>query len=301
VNLSEQRRRIVLGASFLTIIAASLIIFRPGPAPAAMLACLPPGDGPVLFVNVEFLRKAGVLDRIAGPQGEEEPEYRRFVDATHFDYRHDLDSALVEFRSGTALMVLHGRVDPDQLMRYAWANGGKCAGAFCSMQGSRPERQISFHPLGGRMVALAAGTDPMGAASIKRNASTPGFEPPSAPVWINLPGSALHAEPELPLGISAFLEALNGAQRALMTLEMTAAGFEITLAAPCDSADKAKAIVDRLSGATAKLQELLARSGTAPDAASPAAVLAAGRFSADQTVVRGRWPLAKAFLEGLAK
>ena len=150
-------------------------------------------------------------------------------------------------------------------------------------------------------MALATGPDPMGAASIQKNSSAPQFEPPSTPVWMNLPASVLHAEPELPLGISAFLEALNGAHRALLTLQASSAGFEIVLAAPCDSTDKVKTIVERLSRATARLRDLIAQSENAPDAASPAAMIAAGKFSADQTVVRGRWPLSQAFLTGLAK
>lgn len=301
MNIFKQRRRIALGAVLLVLIVGSLYLFRPEVPPAAMLGCLPPGDGPVLYVDVALLRKTGLLDQIAGQPGAEDPEYKHFVAASGFDYRRDLDAAMIELRPGTALMVLKGRFDPDRLMDYAWVNGGRCAGGFCSMQGSRPERRISFHPLGGRLMALAAGTDPMGAATIKKNASAPSFEPPAAPIWMNLPGSALHAEPELPPGITAFLEALNGAQRALLTVEMSAGGFEVVLAAPCASAGEAKAIAQRLSSATATLKDLIARSGKTPEPASPAVVLSAGRFSADQTIVRGKWPLRKAFFEGLAK
>ena len=296
-----RRKRIVLGAAFLAIVLGSLFIFRPGVPPAAMLACLPPGDGPVLYVDVSQLRMSGLLHQIAGQPGAEDPEYQRFVEASGFDYRRDLDAALVELRSGGAFMVLKGRFDRARLEEYAGAHGGQCAGEFCALPGSRPERHISFHPMESRLLALASGSDPMAAASIKKNASVPPFEAPSAPIWMHLPASAFHAEPELPLGISAFLEALDGAQQALLRVEMSGSGFEIALAAPCESADKARTIADRLSRATATLKDLVARSGKPPEPASPAAILLAGTFSADQTVVRGQWPLSKAALEGWAK
>jgi hypothetical protein len=301
VNIFQRRWRIALGAVLLVILAGSLYWYRPGATPAAMLRCLPPGDGAVLYVNLSLLRKVGLLERIAGQPGAEDPEYKRFVEAAGFDYRRDLDAALVELRPGTNFMVLQGRFDWARLADYARSNGGQCAREFCSLPGSRPEGHISFQPIQGRLLALATGSDPLGAASIRKDASAPRFEPPSAPIWMYLPGSAFHSQPELPPGLNAFLEALSGAGRALLSVEMSADGFEIVLAAPCASADKAKTIAERLSGATATLNDLIARSGKPPQPASPAAVLAAGRFSADQTIVRGKWPLSKAFFEGLVK
>lgn len=301
MNIFKRHRLIALGAALLVIVAGSLYWFRPGATPAAMLGCLPPGDGAVLYVDLSLLRKAGLLEKIAGQPGAEEPEYKRFVETSGFDYRRDLDAAMVELRPGTNFMVLKGRFDRARLAEYVRSNGGQCAGEFCSLPGSRPERRISFQPIQGRLLALAAGSDPMGAASIRKNASAPRFEPPAAPVWMYLPGSALHSQPELPPGVNAFLDALSGAERAVLTVEISAGGFEIVLAAPCTSIDKAKTIAERLSGETATLRDLIARSGKTPEPASPATVLAAGRFSADQTIVRGKWPLSKAFVEGLVR
>ena len=301
MNIFQRRWRIALGVALLVILAGSLYWFRPGPTPAEMLRCLPPGDGAVLYVNLSLLRKAGLLERIAGQPGAEEPEYKRFVEASGFDYRRDLDAAMVELRPGTNLMVLQGRFNWSRLAGYVRSHGGQCAGEFCSLPGSRPERHISFQPIPGRLLALAAGTDPMGAASIWKNASVPRFEPPSAPVWMYLPGSAFHSQPELPPFLNAFLEALSGAERALLTVEISAGGVEIVLAAPCASADKAKTIAERLSSETATLRDLIARTGKTPEPASPLTVLAAGRFSADRTSVHGKWPLSKAFFEGMVK
>jgi hypothetical protein len=266
-----------------------------------MLACLPPGEGPTLYVDAELLRRTGILEQIAGKPGGEEADYRAFVEASGFDYRRDLDTVLVQWRRGTALFVLKGRFDQERLENYVRSNGGLCARSFCSLAGSVPERRISFQPLGRRMMALSAGTDPMGAATIREHTSPPAFIPPSGPIWISLPASSFHAEPDSPPWLNVLFEALQGAQRAVLTLEVRPSGFELVLSAPCASRDKAKAIAGRLSSATADLKDLIARSRQAPEPSSPAAALSAGTFRAEQAVVNGAWPLNRAIFSGLGK
>ena len=270
-----------------------------------MLACLPPGDGPVLYVDVSLLRQTGLLEQLAGKPGGEEADYRKFVDSSGFDYRRDLDAALVQWRKGTALFVLKGRFDEARLAVYARANGGLCAKEFCSLPGSVPQRRISFQPLGQplgrRAMALAAGADAMGAAAIREHASQPAFVPPSVPLWMNLPASSFHSEPDLPPGLGAFLEALDGSQRAMLTVETSASGFALQLNAPCKSSDQAKTVADRLTRATATLRDLIARSGKASDPSSPASILSSGTFRVEQSSVHGSWPLSRAFFEGLGK
>lgn len=266
-----------------------------------MLACLPPGEGPTVYVDVDLLRKTGILEQLAGKPGGEEADYRQFVEASGFDYRRDLDAVLVEWRRGTALFILKGRFDQERLETYARTNGGSCARSFCSLPGSVPERRISFQPLGRRVMALSAGADAMGAATIREHASKPAFNPPSAPVWISLPASSFQTEQDLPPWLNVLFEALQGAQRAVLTLEVHPDGFALVLNAPCGSSVRAKAIADRLTSATAGLKDLIARSGRAPELSSPAAALSAGTFRVEQATVRGNWPLNRAFFEGLGR
>ena len=266
-----------------------------------MLACLPPGEGPTLYVDVGLLRQTGILEQLAGKPGGEEADYRQFVEASGFDYRRDLDAVLVQWKRGTALFVLKGRFNQERLETYVLSNGGQCARSYCSLPGSVPERRISFQPLGPRVMALSAGTDPMGAATIREYASRPGFAPPSGPVWISLPSSSFQAEPNLPAGLNVLFEALQGAQRAVLTLEVRPHGFELALDAPCDSSEKAKTIADRLTSATSGLKDLIVRSGRAPEPTSLASALSAGTFRVEQTAVRGSWPLSWAFFEGLGR
>lgn len=282
-------------------VCAGVFFLMSGPSSKDMLACLPPGEGPTVYVDVGLLRKTGILEQLVGQPGGEDADYRQFVDASGFDYRRDLDAALVQWRQGTALLVLKGHFDHERLETYARTNGGQCARSFCSLAGSVPQRRISFQPLGRRLMALSAGTDPMGAASIRERASQPAFIAPSGPIWVSLPASSFHADPDLPLWLNVLFEALQGSQRAELTLELHADGFNLALKAPCDSGDKATAIAGRLTSATRTLKDLIARSGQAPDPSSPAAALSSGSFRVEQTVVRGNWPLSRALFEGLGK
>lgn len=289
-------------AASVAIVSAGLYFYlRPGLSAPAMLACLPPGDGPVLYADVGLLRKTGMLEQIAGKPGGEEADYRKFVDATGFDYRHDLDAALVEWRNGTALFVLKGHFEQQRLADYARANGGLCAKEFCSLPGSVPQRRISFQPLGRSVMALAAGVDSMGAANIREHASQPPFTPPSTPLWLYVPASSFHATADLPLVASTFLEALDGAQSAMLTVDVSTSGFVLALDAPCASPEKAEAIAGRMSMATGLVKSLMDRPGQKPEASSLAAALAGGTFRVEKNSVRGTWPLGKGFFEGLGK
>ena len=53
---------------------------------------LPPDQAVHAYVDVNLLRSAGLLDLLAGSKAAEEPDYRRFIDQTGFDYRTDLDA-----------------------------------------------------------------------------------------------------------------------------------------------------------------------------------------------------------------
>jgi hypothetical protein len=169
------------------------------------------------------------------------------------------------------------------------------------LPGSVPERRISFQPLGHGVMALATGADSMGAAAIRKGASTPAFEPPPGPIWLSLPASSFHTQADMPQWVSLFLESLRGAQRATLTLEVHVDGFEVALNAPCDSGAKANEIAGRLTAATGVLKGLTESSRPSQDSANVLAVLAGGTFRADQSVVRGSWRLNRAFFDALSR
>jgi hypothetical protein len=266
-----------------------------------MLRWLPAGEGPTLYADFALLRRTGLLDRLAGDGAAAEEDYKAFIGATGFDYRKDLDAALVQWRDGATLFVLAGRFDGERLETYARTQGGRCVKGLCTLEGSTPGRRISFVKLGRNTLALASAADPLAAALISRDNAAPAPEAPLSAVWMLLPKSALRSTEGLPAGVSAFLEAMSGAERALLLVRPTAAGLDVVLEAPCASGAAATRVAGRLMQATALLQSLLKREGKEPAKDDLTGVLTAGTFRADQAVVRGFWPVPKEFLDKLAK
>jgi hypothetical protein len=298
------RRRILIYLGALVFGSAVLYFLLVAPRrardPQRLLTSLPAGGHPTLYIDVQTLREAGVLSRIAGTEAIEEADYKGFVAATGFDYRQDLDAAAVHFTPTARLMVVRGRFDKAKLAAYAKGRGGRCVGELCTVEGSAQDRQISWVALDGDLLGVAVGPDPLAATILAKGSRAPEPLPP-APVWLALPGSALEAGEGLPPGVSALLSSLSGASRATFTINGSDAGFDVRLVAPFDDRLRAEASAKRLREATSALKTLMARSGTAAPDGSLGAVLAGGTFDADQTRVQGRWTLPASFFEAGAK
>jgi hypothetical protein len=169
-----------------------------------LIESLPPDRATHVYIDVDALRKSGVLDMIAGAKATEEPDYRKFVEQTGFDYRTDLDAAAIAFIHGNTYMALRGRFKSDRLSSYARAEGGVCRGKICSMQGSQPNRKISFYPMRSSVLALAVTPEETGATLIgpaqwKKTAIVPGD-----PVWISVPAFELADVKDFPAGDARF-------------------------------------------------------------------------------------------------
>ncbi len=97
-----------------------------------------------------------MLDLLAGSKAAEEPDYRRFVEQTGFDYRTDLDAVRGGVLHGDVYFALRGRFEWKQLAEYARDRRAESAvNAMCEMPASTPERHISFYPLKSDVLALA--------------------------------------------------------------------------------------------------------------------------------------------------
>jgi len=294
------RRRILiyLGALIAGSAVLYFLVFAPRRArdPQRLLTCLPAGGHPTLYIDVQSLREAGILASIAGSASLEEPEYKQFVSATGFDYRTGLDAAAVYFAPEARFMVVRGRFDTAKLTAYAKSRGGRCAAELCMVEGSAPERQISWVKLDRDVLGIAVSKDPLAATMLARGNRA--AEPlPPAPVWLALPGAALEAREGLPPGASALLGSLSGANRATFAANATGKGIEVRLVAPFDDQLRAEASAKRLREATEALKALMAREGTPVPRASLGAVLAGGSFRADRARVEGLWTLPGEFFE----
>jgi len=144
-------------------------------SPAAMLKRLPASDAAVLYLDFAKLRSAGILQLLDSSKVGEDPEYTAFVRQTEFDYKQDLDAAMVSFAPSGKYMLLKGRFDWKALKAYVQSTDGRCNNSFCKMSGSTPEKHISFFPLQSSVMAL--GVSPDDVAALRMNHVEDGPEP----------------------------------------------------------------------------------------------------------------------------
>ncbi len=78
-------------------------------SPQALLACLPRTGAVTVYLDMAGLRRSGILDAIAGSKATEDLEYKKFVQATGFDYRNDLEAVAAAFSGKNSHMVLRWR------------------------------------------------------------------------------------------------------------------------------------------------------------------------------------------------
>jgi len=274
-----------------------------------MVAYLPASDSLVLYVDMRAIRRSGVLDTIVGSKSAEEPEYRRFIQQTGFDYRENLDALAIAIHDNPIsherdlYTVAGGDFDWDRLSAYASSQGGACNRGFCRIPASQPNRFISFYKLRPRLLAMATSSDQLGALQVIRR---PGVSPPSdlpaEPVWMLVPSTVLQASADLfPEGTLAYASALRLAQRVVLSLGPQGDHLSISLDATCRTAADAAALVAQLQKLTDTLKSWIAREHTQANPADLSGVLTAGTFRSDDRRVYGTWPIQKEFIQALSK
>ncbi len=271
-----------------------------GPStPAELASYLPNKDGTMLYIDVKSMRRTGVLNMIAGTKAAEEFDYKEFVDQTNFDYRRDLDAVAATFRSGQVFIVARGHFDWTKIYAYAQQHGGACRNSFCAVDGSQPQRKVSFYRLRSNLLALATSTDDMAAYQIMRNASRVNPFLPDQPIWILVPSMVLKEASGLPPGTAAFAIALQDAERIIFTAGPDGDHLQLGLNVTCKDPAAASALLVQLEGTTNTLRRWLAREHQQPNARDLSGVLVAGSFRRDNRKVYGQWPLSRAFVESV--
>jgi hypothetical protein len=269
----------------------------------SLIQHLPPAEAVVLHADVAALRRAGIVDLVAGSRAAEESDYQRFVTESGFNYREDLDTVLASFANGEAHILLRGRFNWKALEAYAAGHGGGCEKGFCRLPASTPGRHISFFALRPKVLALASGPNPWGAAAMRAAVATrPNLPAPSRPLWLYVPGAAFRSAggERMPAGTRLFAKALEEAESALLWVGPAGAGLEAQLEASCKSEEAAVMLKAQLETVTDVLRKLISRTGGQPNPADLSGVLTQGTFRREGRRVIGRWPLARAFLESLA-
>jgi hypothetical protein len=267
---------------------------------ADWLQRLPTQDAAVFYVDFAALRKAGVMQMLAGSKVAEEPEYKVFVMKTEFDYTRDLDAVLACFTPRAKYLVVRGRFDWSSLESYAREQGGTCRDALCRMSGSTPERKISFFPLRPNLMGLAVGPDDSAAIDLQSTATRRRtLEMPDAPLWVSIPPALLKSAGDLPPGTRMFATAIEDADDVNVAMAPSGSRFEARLTVQCRSAQQAAALAAQLAGITGRLRDMIARERQTPNPGDLSGVLTSGKFNQEGTRVTGIWPLEKVFVEGL--
>lgn len=259
-------------------------------------------DGVQFYVDIQTLRRAGLLDTLLGSRASEELDYRRFVEAVQFDYREDLDTVVGVFAGKRSNFILKGRMNWPAIRGYAQQHGAECRAGYCSIQGRTPDRILSFYPIYTDVLSLSIHRDRWGAKSTTtERQQLPGFWIPQQPFWVALPAAVLRDPGDLPPGAAAFASQLKHANRVTLAVGASGADFQAEMRARF--ADSAAAAESRasLEKSTETLQSFLSRAKQKPGPGEFAAILVSGKFTAENYDVIGRWPVSRDFLDALSR
>lgn len=280
-------------------IAGGLVWYRSRKVPslAERMNRLPVGTSAV-YLDLQSLRESGLMTLLSGQNVTEDADYRAFVTSTGFDYRADLDSALIGFANAEVFIVATGRFDWKAIQAHTKRSNGICRNGVCRMPATTPMRTVSFIPLHNSMIGMAVSTDEWAVLRMQDNVPNL-LPPPDAPVWTGGFGEALRKNESLPAGTKLFVTALGDAK--VVTLGLHAAGeiAELRLRAECATDRAASGLESQLRGVTEVFRKYLDNVQQKPNPADLSGVLTSGTFARDGAVVTGRWTVNRPFLEKL--
>jgi hypothetical protein len=294
-------KRALAAAALLAIVAAGgAWWFRGRPiALSAQYLRLPSRDAAVLFVNFDQLRRAGLLDLLSRSNVAQDAEYRRFVEATGFDYTRDLDTAMVAFAPGGKYLLLNGRFNWSKLRSYALSNDGDCPGSLCRMMGSTPDRHISYSPLRRATLGVAVSTDDLAVERLNRTGEGSAPQLPASPVWLRIPGSLLKSSGDLPTGTRMFAHTMESANTVTLSLSQDGNRLAARIEVVCSNEQDAASIASDLTHVTALLKDLIEREHQKPGAAELSGILTSGSFRSEGRRVYGYWPIERQFVTSM--
>jgi hypothetical protein len=299
VSVLTKKTALAAGAALVLAAGAAWWFFLRGPRMAEIARFLPAGDGPTLGIDVGTLRTLRLV-KPSQSGAAIDPDYRRFIEATGFDYTRDLDKVVLTWRRGELSIIASGRFDRARLESYAKSSGGRCLRDLCTMQGSGPERQIGFAHLRPGILGIVVGPDQLGAASLGAK-NEPAFRVPLSPVWVTAAAGSPLPLQNVPPGVRALLGALEGSSRATLSVTAGASGAVLELEADCPDASRAKEVAERLQRGTEQFLSLMKRENLQVDPNGLSGLLATGRFHAESARAIGRWPVPKAMVEAISR
>jgi len=265
---------------------------------AKLLKRLPTKDALVVYVDFAELRKSGVLRPFYNAKIEEDPDYQNFAKKIDFDWKQDLDAALVAAAPAGNFMFVRGRFDWKSLRSYAISAGGDCYNALCRTTGTAPERRISFFPVQSGLMALAVSPNQSAATELQTSGTGPDPEVPGAPVWVSVP-SAMLKSAGLPTGTKMFARAMENAESVLFTMGPEGDRIAVKVDARCRDEHDALDAAGQLAAATLTIRQMLEREHQKPPLTELAGILSAGVFRSEGRHVFGAWPMDRGFVESI--
>ncbi|MDQ6741069.1 MAG: hypothetical protein M3021_12120 [Actinomycetota bacterium] len=292
-----------LGAALILICVAVLgtlyfLRSRSVATPSSMLSCLPRTGAVSLYLDMEGLRRAGIVDLIAGSKAMEDLEYQKFVEGTGFNYRRDLDAVAGAFSGRNSYLVLRGSFDWKRIDAYAIAQGGTCNNSVCRVAASEG-RYLSFYPLRSNAMAMAVSSDEWAALSISAHPPAAGLQAPDQPIWLSVSGPALRDVSAVPTGARSFISPLESAENIIMSIGPSDDRLQVHMDVLCDSDTAAADLVTKLEGATNMLRKMLDREKVKPNPRDLSSILTAGNFRREGRRVTGSWPMQRDFVEAV--
>lgn len=269
--------------------------------PANLVSYLPADHASVIYIDVDALRRSGILGQLAGPKTAEDVDYRQFVQATQFDYSRDLDAVAAAIKDGRIYFALRGRFHWSNLASYAMQEGGSCHDNFCVTPGSQPNRRISFYLAKSGVLAMAVGRGDFDAYRVTPKAGQTAVAGPNEPVWAVIPAAALQGTNTLPAAAQALVPALQGADQIVLGIGANAnRQLQLSVHVACRDAAGATALLAQLESATKTLRDAAARQHQKPDPSDLTGLLTAGNYRREERQVYGTWPIPKDFMDAIA-
>ncbi|MBV9771050.1 MAG: hypothetical protein JOZ32_15865 [Bryobacterales bacterium] len=311
----QLRQAVVLSLLVCALAAGGVYWFRSrrNAGTANLIAYLPAANASVIYIDVNAIRRVGILQALTGSKASEEPDYLQFVRETKFDYRRDLDGVAAALKDGRIYFALSGRFHWKDLRDYAVRQGGSCHDDFCVVAGSRPDRRISFYALRPGVMAMAISPDDFAAYQVTGKVSDQAAKltlaPSREPVWALIPAAALDRMDSLPAAAKAYVPALQGAEQIVFSISASGSGssggsggdpqLKLGVHVTCKDAAAASLLLAQLEGTTKTLRELLAHERRQTDPADLSGVLTAGAFRRNEQQVYGVWPIPRAFMDAI--
>ena len=264
-----------------------------------MLKRMPPESGVLVYIDFAALRHSGILELLTGSPADQDSEYREFVRKTEFDYKRDLDAALLAFAPSGKFFLLKGRFDWKSLRTYAIDENGNCYNSLCRMQGSVPDRRISFFPVQAGVMALAVSADDSAVLRLTSPRADADPETPDAPVWLSISPSVLKSGEGVPDGARMFTRSMERAETVTLAFVPDGNRLAAKLNVRCRNGQDASELASELVRTTSLLRSMISSEHQNPNPSDLSGVLTSGSFRTEGRRVLGYWPIERSFVEAL--